>query len=578
MLTRLLPTLLRPHRRSIAAIVALQFGQTLAALYLPTINADIIDNGVLPGRVGHILWDGGLMLGVSVAQMACLIGAVYLSARVGMTLGLDLRSALFRQVQRFSAREVGGFGTTSLVTRTINDVQQVQLVVVMALSTAIFAPLMAVGSVLLALRQSVDLSLLLLVVIPVLGLIVALIMWRMRPKLILVQAHLDELSRILHEQITGIRVIRAFVRDERERERFERASASLYDVSLANARIMGLMFPSVMAVINLATVAVVWFGGRLISDGSMQLGGLVAFLSYLMQVLLAIMTMTFMFVMLPRAEVSAGRVQAVLDTRSSVAPPAVPVTFLPHPGRLVFHDVGFRYQGAEQPVLSGIHLTAEPGEVVAIIGGTGSGKSTLLRLVPRLFDATSGWVRVGGVDVRDLDAAVLSGSIGYVPQRPYLFSGTVASNLRYGKPEATDAELWHALEVAQARAFVERLPKGLESPVAQGGTTLSGGQRQRLAIARALVRRADLYLFDDAFSALDYATDAALRAALADETANATVVIVAQRVSTVRDANRIVVLDDGRVAGMGSHEELTDHSVTYREILLSQSTGREVLG
>lgn len=575
MLIRLLGVFLRPYRRALVVIALLQSAQTVASLYLPTLNADIVDNGVVVGDNGYILRGGGIMLAVSVVQVACIIVALYYSARTAMAVGHDIREALFDRIQGFSSREMGRFGTPSLVMRTTNDVQQVQMLAMMALSTAVSAPIMGVGAVVMAVNQSVGLSVLLMVVIPALGVVVAALVARMLPAYKLMQERIDEVNRVLREQISGVRVIRAFVRSDFERERFERANSALFDVSLRGAKTMGLMYPSVMAVVNLATVAVVWFGGKLIVDGSMPVGALVAFLSYLMQVLLAIMMLTFMFVMAPRAEISAARVRQVLATTPSVAPAAHPVSTFPEPGRVELRGVGLRREGAEQAVLRDIDLTAEPGETVAIIGGTGAGKSTLLSLIPRLADVTAGRVSVGGVDVRELDAAALSRAIGFVPQRSYLFSGTIASNLRFGKPDATDAELWRALEIAQAREFVERMPAGLGTPVSQGGTTVSGGQRQRLAIARALVHRPDVYLFDDSFSALDYATDRALRSALAEETARATVLMVAQRVSTVRDADRIIVLDDGRVVDVGRHDALMGSSEVYREIVLSQLTEQE---
>jgi ATP-binding cassette subfamily B multidrug efflux pump len=437
------------------------------------------------------------------------------------------------------------------------------------------APIMCVGGIVMALRQDVPLSSLLLVVVPVLAVVVSLIIWRMRPLFRLMQERIDGINRVLREQITGVRVIRAFVRDHREQQRFAVANTELLDVSLGTGRLMAFMFPAVMLVVNVSSVGVLWFGGHRIDSGAMQVGALTAFLSYLMQILMSVMMATFMFMMVPRAEVSAERITEVLDTESSVVLPSDPVHLPEVRGVLELQDVGFCYPGAEQPVLRGIDLIARPGEITAVIGSTGSGKTTLLNLIPRLFDATSGHVRLDGVDVRDLDATALSDEVGFVPQIPYLFTGTVASNLRYGKPDATDDELWHALETAQARGFVQELQDGLESKIAQGGTNVSGGQRQRLAIARALVRQPKVYLFDDSFSALDYATDAALRAALARETSDATVVIVAQRVSTIRHADRIVVLDDGLVVGAGQHEELMETNRTYREIVLSQLTEEE---
>ncbi|MBC3986335.1 ABC transporter ATP-binding protein [Streptomyces sp. AC536] len=578
MLVRLLRAYLRPHTRPIAAIVALQFIQTLATLYLPALNADIIDNGVVKGDTDYILRVGGVMLAVTLLQMVCAIGAVYFSARTAMALGRDVRAAVFDRVQSFSARELGHFGAPSLITRTTNDVQQVQTLCLMTFTLMVTVPIMCVGGIVMALNQDVPLSALLLVIVPVLGVIVTLVVRRLRLAFRGVQKSVDRVNRVLREQIAGIRVIRAFVRDAYERERFAGANTELMDVSLRAGRLMSLLFPLVLLVVNVSSVAVVWFGGQRIDDGGMQIGALTAFLSYLMQILTAVMMGTFMLMMIPRAEVCAERIQEVLDTESSVVPPARPVdpvTPLDQRGELELRGVEFRYPGAEEPVLRDISLTARPGRTTALIGSTGSGKSTLIGLVPRLFDATGGSVLIDGQDVRDLDPEQAGSRVGLVPQKPYLFSGTVASNLRYGNPDATDEQLWHALEVAQAREFVAALDGGLDAPIAQGGGNVSGGQRQRLAIARALVRAPRIYLFDDSFSALDYATDARLRAALAREVADATVIIVAQRVATIRDADQIVVLDEGRVVGTGTHTELMASNETYREIVLSQLTEQE---
>lgn len=575
MLIQLLRKYLRPYRGPIILVVVLQFVQTIATLYLPTLNADIIDNGVVKGETGYILRVGADMLAITLLQIACAIAAVYFGSRTAMAVGRDVRAAIFVRVQDFSSREVGQFGAPSLITRTTNDVQQVQMLVLLTFTLMVSAPIMCVGGIILAIRQDVPLSASLLIIVPTLILGVGTIILRMRPLFRTMQERIDRVNRIVREQITGIRVIRAFVRDKHENERFAVANTELMDVSLAVGKLMAFMFPIVLIVINVSSVAVLWFGGHRVASHGMEIGGLTAFLAYLMQILFAVMMATFMFVMLPRAEVCAERIQEVLDTDSSVVPPAEPVAELSRHGLLELNGVEFRYPGAESPVLRGIDLVARPGETTAVIGSTGSGKSTLVSLVPRLMDVTGGVAKVDGVDVRDLDPALLASTVGLVPQKPYLFSGTIASNLRYGRPEATDDELWQALEVAQARDFVEELPERLESPIAQGGSNVSGGQRQRLAIARVLVRRPEIYLFDDSFSALDYSTDAALRAALARETSDATVVIVAQRVSTIREADRIVVLDEGRVVGTGTHAELMTDNETYREIVLSQLTEQE---
>ncbi|MFC8344886.1 ABC transporter ATP-binding protein [Streptomyces sp. NPDC057280] len=575
MLIRLLRTYLRPYKKPIGVLVLLQFLQTCATLYLPTLNADIIDHGVVNGDTGYILSYGALMIGISLAQVVCNIGAVYYGARTAAALGRDVRAAVFDRVQSFSAREVGHFGAPSLITRTTNDVQQVQMLALMTFTLMVSAPIMCVGGIVLALGLDVPLSAVLVAVVPTLGICVTLIVRRLRPLFRSMQVRLDTVNRVLREQITGNRVIRAFVRDQYEEERFRKANGDLTAMSLATGNMLALMFPVVMTTVNLSSIAVVWFGAHRIDSGGMQIGDLTAFLAYLMQIVMSVMMATFMFMMVPRAEVCAERIQEVLDTDSSVVPPLAPVTELRRHGHLEIRDAGFRYPGAEEPVLKGVDLVARPGEVTAVIGSTGSGKSTLLGLVPRLFDATEGEVLVDGVAVADVEPTLLARTVGLVPQKPYLFAGTVATNLRYGNPDATDEELWHALEVAQAKSFVEQLENGLDSPIAQGGTNVSGGQRQRLAIARTLVQRPEIYLFDDSFSALDYATDAALRAALAAETAEATVVIVAQRVATIRDADRIVVLDEGRVVGTGTHRELMADNETYREIVLSQLTEAE---
>jgi ATP-binding cassette subfamily B protein len=570
MLIRILREHLRPYRRWITTLIALQLVGTIASLYLPSLNADIIDNGVIRGDSGYIIRTGGWMLFVSLIQILCTITAVYFGARTAMAFGRDLRSRIFRKVGSFSGREVGHFGAPSLITRTTNDVQQVQMLALMTFTMMISAPIMLVGGVVMALREDVGLSWLVAVAVPVLVAIVGFIISRMIPGFRSMQKRLDTVNQVLREQTSGIRVIRAFVREPFEAVRFGRANTELTDVSIAVGRWMSAIFPAVMLVLNVSSVAVLWFGGLRVDSGDMQIGALTAFLAYLIQILISVMMSTFMLVMIPRAAVSADRIGEVLGTESSVVPPVRGIKQVATRGELDLRDVGFRYAGATHSVLRGITFSTRPGQTTAIVGSTGAGKSTLLNLIPRLFDATEGAIVVDGVDVREFDPDTLWAKIGLVPQRAYLFSGTVASNLQYGKPDATEAEMWEALEIAQARDFVTAMPGGLESPIAQGGTNLSGGQRQRLAIARALIRRPELYLFDDAFSALDVATDARLRRALKAITADATVVIVAQRVFTITDADQIVVLDDGAVVGVGTHDELLASCATYREIVESQ--------
>lgn len=573
MLIRLLRHRLRAYGKLVTVVVVLQLVQAVANLYLPSLNADIIDDGVAQGDTGVILRLGALMLAITLVQVAAAIGAVWAGARVAMSIGRDLRAGVFDHVQTFSAREVGRFGAPSLITRTTNDVMQVQTVVYMTLTLMIAAPVMLVGGVIMALRESLELSWLLVVIVPVLGALLGFAVVRLRPLFQSMQKRIDAINRIMREQIGGIRVIRAFVRDAHERDRFAAANTDLMDVGVRVGRLMAFMFPTVFLIMNLSSAAVLWFGAQQVEQG-LGVGSLTAFLSYLMQILISVMMAVMMFMLVPRAEVSAGRIGEVLDAATTVVPPAAPVTELRRHGHLELRDVGFSYPGAADPVLRGVSFTAAPGETTAVIGSTGAGKTTLLGTIPRLYDATEGTVLVDGVDVRDLELDTLWSTIGLVPQRPYLFSGTVGSNVRYGKDDATDDEVWHALEVAQAAGFVREMG-GLEAEIAQGGTNVSGGQRQRLAIARALVRRPEIYLFDDSFSALDFATDAALRAALAPETRDATVVVVAQRVSTIRHADRIVVLDEGAVVGIGTHAELMAENETYREIVLSQVTEEE---
>ncbi|MDT0532282.1 ABC transporter ATP-binding protein [Micromonospora sp. DSM 115977] len=572
MLTRLLRTHLRPYHRPLAAVVLLQFVGTMASLYLPSLNADIIDLGVARGDTRYIMRTGGWMLAVSLIQIVCSVAAVYLGARTAMAFGRDVRSSIFGHVNRFSAREVARFGAPSLITRNTNDVQQVQMLVLMSCTMLVAVPIMSVGGVVMALREDVGLSWLMLVSVPVLAVALWLIIRRMVPGFRLMQTRIDTVNRVLREQITGIRVVRAFVREPYETDRFATANADLTATALRIGRLMALIFPVVMLVLNVSSVAVLWFGAERVDAGAIQVGALTAFLQYLMQILMAVMMATFMLMMVPRAAVCAERIVEVLDTDSSVVPAARPVTEVTSHGELELRDVAFQYPGAAEPVLRNVSFRVTPGTTTAVIGSTGAGKTTLLSLVPRLVDATAGAVLVDGVDVRELAPDELWRRIGLVPQRPYLFTGTVASNLRYGNPDATDAELWDALEIAQARDFVEAMPEGLAAPIAQGGTNVSGGQRQRLAIARALVRRPEIYLFDDSFSALDLGTDARLRAALRPVTADAAVVIVAQRVSTIVGADQIVVLENGGVVGIGRHDELLLTCPTYAEIVASQNT------
>ncbi|GAB5077539.1 ABC transporter ATP-binding protein [Arthrobacter sp. AD-310] len=582
MLWKLLVEYVRPHRTLLAAVVVFQLAQSMASLYLPTLNADIIDHGVATGDIGYILSVGGVMLGITLLQIVCAVVAVYFAAKAAMGVGRDLRGAIFTRVGEFSEQEVTRFGAPSLITRSTNDVQQVQQLVLMSATMLVTAPMLSIGGVIMAVRQDAQLSWLIAVAVPVLLVLVGLLTVRMVPLFQKMQKRIDTVNRVLREQLTGIRVVRAFVREDIESRRFAHANEDVTDTALRAGRLMALAFPLVMLVLNVSSVAVIWFGAFRIEDGSMQVGTLIAFLSYLLQILMSVMMATFMAVMIPRAAVSGDRIAEVLRTESSVRPPLHPVvTTATQDGRrrggLEMRDVGFAYPGADKPVLSNISFTARAGQTTAIIGSTGSGKTTLVNLMPRLFDATSGSVRMNGVDVRELHPDLLWGHIGLVPQRPYLFSGTVRSNLLYGKPDATEDELWDALRIAQARDFVAEMEGGLDAPISQGGTNVSGGQRQRLAIARALVKRPELYIFDDSFSSLDTGTDARLRQALKRSTAGATLVVIAQRVSSIVDADQILVLDDGRIVGRGTHSELLETSETYREIVSSQLAAEETV-
>jgi ATP-binding cassette subfamily B multidrug efflux pump len=570
MLGRLLTRYLRPYWPLLAGVIVFQLAQSIASLYLPTLNADIIDNGVALADTGYIVRIGTLMLAITLVQVVCAIIAVYFGAKVAMAVGRDLRRAVFRQVGAFSEREVALFGAPSLITRSTNDVQQVQMLVLMTCTLLVSAPILAIGGVVMALRQDVQLSWLMAVSIPLLLVVVGSVIMRMVPIFRSMQTRIDAVNRILREQLTGIRVVRAFVRERSEEARFADANAALADTALRSGRLFAVVFPVVMLILNVTSVGVLWFGSFRIEDGSMKIGALTAFLTYLIQILTAVMMATFMAILVPRAAVSAERIGAVLNTESTVVLAKHPVTELHETGTVSLDAVSFSYPGADEPVLRDLSFTVAPGRVTAIVGSTGSGKTTLVSLLPRLFDATEGVVTVDGVDVRQLEPDLLWSRIGLVPQKPYLFSGTVASNLRYGRPNATTDELWHALEVAQARGFVEAMPLGLDAPIAQGGTNVSGGQRQRLAIARALIKRAEIYIFDDSFSALDTTTDARLREALRHDLTDTTMIVVAQRISTVIDADQILVMEDGAIVARGTHEQLLSSSRTYAEIVSSQ--------
>ncbi|ATD72606.1 ABC transporter ATP-binding protein/permease [Gordonia sp. GONU] len=575
MLTRLIRTYLQRYRINIVMVVSLQLLATAAMLYLPSLNADIIDNGVATGDTGYILRIGGWMLLVSIVQVVATVIAQFFGARAALGAGRDIRGDLLHRVNSFSAREVGTFGAPSLITRTTNDVQQVQMLIVMSSAILVMAPIMCVGGIIMGIREAPALWWVIAVAVPVLGLSMGLVIARMIPGFRSMQERIDAVNRVLREQITGIRVVRAFVREDHERQRFAVANDRLADATLRVGKLMALMFPLVMVITNVTIVAVIWFGGHAVSDGTVEIGALTALMTYVMQILMSVMMASFLAMMAPRAAVCAERISEVLDTETSVHPTTDPVGFAGHPGTVRFDDAEFRYPGADDPVLSGISFGVTPGTTTAIVGSTGSGKTTLLGLVPRLIDATAGEVRVGGTDVKRLDPDELRAVVGLVPQRPYLFSGTIRSNILHGKADATDDEIWEALRIAQADEFVSAMPDGLDTKVSQGGTTVSGGQRQRLAIARALVRRPAIYLFDDSFSALDLTTDARLRAALRPATRDASVIVVAQRVSTIVDAEQIVVLDRGRIVGIGTHDDLLASCPTYAEIAESQMAMEE---
>jgi len=574
-MNRLLKRGLKPYLTQLFIVVLLQAMATFASLELPTLNADIIDNGVAKGDTHYIWVHGAYMLGISLIQVFSQVGAAFFGARLAMSFGRDTRAAVFDNVLSFSSREVNQFGAPSLITRTTNDVQQVQQLVLMTCIMILGAPITMIGGVIMALRTDLTMSWIVLIAVVVLGALIGTLMAFMGPVFASMQKRIDAINRVLREQISGIRVVRAFVREPYERDRFAVANRDVTKTALTVGRAMATMFPIVMMILNVSTVAVLWVGSQQIDAGNIQVGQMTAFITYLMQILMSVMMATMMVIMVPRAAVCAERIMEVLDTDSTVVPPKNPVMQIATVGDVRLTDVTFTYPGAEDPVLSDLTFDIRPGTMTAVIGSTGSGKSTLVNLVPRLYDATGGTVEVDGVDVRKLDPEILWNRIGLVPQKPYLFTGTVASNLRFGKPDATDEELWHALEVAQATDFVREMDGQLDAPIAQGGTNVSGGQRQRLSIARALVKRPDIYIFDDSFSALDVTTDAKLRAALVAETRESAVLIVAQRVSTIRDADDIIVLEAGRIVGQGSHDELLLTCETYAEIVDSQLSVEE---
>jgi len=575
-MTTLLRAYLRPYKGQLVIVTTLVLLQTIANLYLPSLMADIINNGIAKGDTSYIMQTGGIMLGITFLQALAAIAAVYFGSRTAMAFGRDLRGSIFRTVESFSQREVNRFGTPSLITRNTNDVQQMQMLVQLGLTMMIGAPIMAIGGVIMAVREDAPLSLLIVVIVPLMAAVVGVMLWRAIPLFRSMQVRIDRVNQVMREMLSGVRVIRAFVRTGYEEARFGDANTQLMGVALKVNRLFAVMIPVLMLIFNLTTVAIVWFGAHRVDSGGMPIGNLTAFLSYVMMILMSVMMAVFMFVMIPRAAASGDRIRDVLETEPSVADPAEPKPAAPACGQIEFHGVEFRYPGAQDPVLSDISFSVGPGETVAIVGGTGSGKSTLINLIPRLYDVTAGTIRVDGVDVRDMARRDLWAKIGFVPQKAFLFSGSVADNLRYGKADASEIELWHALDIAQANQFVLDMPDQLDAQISQGGASVSGGQRQRLAIARALVKKACIYVFDDTFSALDYRTDSKLRAALRRETLDAAVIIVAQRVSTIMSADRIIVLEDGTIAGMGPHAELLRTCETYREIVASQLTQEEL--
>ena len=577
---RLLVTYLKPYWKLIVVVVVLVFGQSIANLYLPSLNASLINNGVQNGDTGYILRIGLYMLGVALLMGICSIFSVYWASRVAMGMGRDVRSSLFRKVQSFSQAEINHFGTSSLITRNTNDVQQVQMLIALGLTIMLSAPLMVIGGIIMALRQDVPLTATLAVILPAMGIFMYLMLRRALPLFRTMQVRIDRINQLMRETLSGVRVIRAFARHDQEERRFDEANVELSNTTLSAFRLFALMMPTLMAIMYFSTLGIMYFGGRRVASGGMEIGNLLAFVTYVMQILISVLMSLMLAAQIPRATASGDRIQKVLETVPTIHDPAVALPAVsmdggPH-GLIEFKDVEFGYPGAQAPVLSHISFTAQPGQTTAIVGSTGSGKTTLISLIPRFYDVTAGSIEIDGRDIRSMDRADLWREIGFVPQKAFLFSGTVASNLRYGDETADEDEMWRALSIAQADAFVGEMPDGLDSEITQGGTNVSGGQRQRLAIARALVKKPDVYIFDDSFSALDFKTDSLLRAALKREVAEANVLIVGQRVSSIMHADQIIVLDQGTICGLGTHQELMESCETYREIVYSQLSAEEV--
>ncbi|HOL82915.1 MAG TPA: ABC transporter ATP-binding protein [Caldisericia bacterium] len=568
---------LKPYWKQLTLTIILLSIQAISNLYLPNLNADIINNGIAKGDIKYITNTGLFMLGVTLILAVCAIGSSYLSSKISMSFGKDMRRAIFYKVESFSQADLDKFGTPSLITRNTNDVHQMQMLMFIGLNLMVMAPIMCIGGIIMALRQDVVLSYSIIIIVPIMAALVGILLVKTIPIFRSIQVKIDRVNQIMREKLMGVRVIRAFVKSDYEKRRFDEANRDLTSTTLRVNRIIAFAIPSLMIVMNISIVAIIWFGGHRIDSGAMPIGNLTAFLTYIMEIMMSVMIAMAMFIMIPRAEASAERILDVLNTEPSIKDQNNPIVPIIAKGSVEFWNVDFRYPGAEEPVLKDISFKTIPGETTAIIGSTGCGKSTLVNLIPRFYDVTNGCIKIDDIDIRDIPLKDLRDRIGLVPQKAFLFSGTIADNLRYGNENATDEELWHALEVAQAKDFVMELPDRLYAPVDQGGVNFSGGQRQRLAIARALVKKPEIYIFDDSFSALDFKTDAKLRLALKNETVNSTVIIVAQRVSTIMDADQIITLnDDGTIAGIGNHNKLMDTCDVYRDIVYSQLSEEEI--